>query len=125
MCYLVTAGTLMIIDVNNASGFLPGGHCETQKTIRVDKPDFLARATISYSFDRRCQHLIRKRVWEIHGAETVEDYCRYRMFFPAEFDQMLASRGFYVHGIWDNKDLSDSDLRGVTLYVAATFDSGR
>jgi uncharacterized protein DUF899 len=71
------------------------------------------------------KNVIRKRIWEIQGAETVEDYCRYRMFFPAEFDHMLASSGFYVHGIWDNKHLSDSDLHGVTLYVAATFDSGR
>jgi hypothetical protein len=119
------AGTLLIIDINNASGFLPGGLCETQKTIKVDKPGFLARATISYSFDRRCQHLVRKRIWEIHGAETVEDYCRYRMFFPADFDHMLASWGFCVHGIWDNKDLGETELCGVTLYVAATFDPGR
>jgi hypothetical protein len=118
-------GTLLIIDVNNASGFLAGGLCETQKTIQVDNPEFLARATISYGFDRRCQHLVRKRVWEILGAETVEDYCRYRMFFPAEFDHILASRGFCIHGMWDNNDLDDSDVRGVTLYVAASFDSAR
>jgi SAM-dependent methyltransferase len=48
------AGTLLIIDVNNASGFLPGGLCETQKTIQVNKPELLARARSIITGRRSC-----------------------------------------------------------------------
>jgi SAM-dependent methyltransferase len=114
-------GSLLIIDVNNASGFFPGGLCQTNKTIEVNKGGFVARAMTTYEFDRRRQYLVRRRVWQIEGQEPAEDYCRYRMFFPAELEYLLTSKGFYVHGIWDNKELAEADLLDTTLYVAATY----
>jgi hypothetical protein len=42
-------------------------------------------------------------------------------FFPAELEHLIATKGFFVHGIWDNKELNETDLLGVTLYVAASY----
>ncbi len=67
-------GSLLIMDVNNASGFLPGGVCQTNKTIEINRGGFVARAVTTYHFDRRRQHLVRKRTWEIEGQERVEGY---------------------------------------------------
>ena len=116
-------GSLLIIDVNNASGFFPGGICQTNKTIEVNRGGFVARSVTTYHFDRRRRHLVRKRTWEIEGQEPVQDFCRYRMFFPAELEHLLASKGFHVHGMWDNKELDDADLLGSTLYIAATYEA--
>jgi hypothetical protein len=63
--------------------------------------------------------MIRRRVWDIPGEAPVEDYCEYRLFFPAELERLLADKGFKVAGMFDNKELKESDLSGSRLHVAA------
>lgn len=115
------AGTLLILDLNNASAFFPGGTSKMQREFEVHSPGFKAKAITKYSFDRSAQHLIRQRTWRIPGQDTVEDFCRYRMFFPAELKYWLSMYQFETLGIWDNKELKESELTQSTLYVAAQF----
>jgi len=116
-------GTLLILDLNNASAFLPGGSCTLQRESSINHPKFTAKAVAVYSFDRAAQHLIRERTWHMPGQERFYDYCRYRMFFPADLRNWLALHGFEVLGIWDNKELESSDLTKSTLYVAAKYNA--
>ncbi len=113
-------GALLVLDLQNAVGFLPGG-CEFKERIEttVDTPGFAATAVSIHSFDRRRQRMIRRRSWRISGEQVVEDYCEYRMFFPAELERLLTENGFDVLGMFDNKDLVETDLSGRRLYVAA------
>lgn len=115
-------GSLLVLDIRNAIGFLPGG-CEFKERLEttVDSPGFTATAVSTHSFDRRNQRMIRRRTWQIPGEESVEDYCEYRMFFPAELVRLLTENCFDVLGMFDNKDLRETDLSGCRLYVAARY----
>ena len=68
----------------------------------------------------RRQLLVRRRTWSIPGSPPIEDFCEYRLFFPAELEHLLNTKGFRVLGMFDNKDLRETDLSGPRLYVAAT-----
>ncbi|MHB0876752.1 MAG: class I SAM-dependent methyltransferase [Anaerolineae bacterium] len=115
------AGSLLILDINNAAGYLSGAGFRATMETRVEAPGFAATATAENWFDRRNQWLVRRRLWHIDGQDApVEDFCRYRLFFPAELEHLLAGHGFVVRGMFDNKDLADSDLSGSRLYVGAT-----
>ena len=114
-------GTLLVIDLDNAAGFLPGGSFQESRERKIESPGFNATASSFYSFDRRAQQLVRKRIWHIDGESPVEDFCRYRMFFPAELEHLLECKAFRVVGMFDNKELQESELTGPTLYVAAQF----
>ena len=115
-------GTLLLLDLNNAAAFLPGGKFKTEREIQIEQTGFSAKAKFSWSFDFPRQHMIRRRVWTIAGqASPIEDYCRYRMFFPAELKALLSGKGYETLGIWDNQQLEESDLSGATLYVAARY----
>jgi SAM-dependent methyltransferase len=116
-------GTLLIIDLDNAAGFLPGGSFHQTREREIDAEGFHAVATSAYSFDRRAQLLVRTRVWRIDGRPPIEDYCRYRMFFPAELEHLLTNKRFRVAGMFDNKELKGSELTEPTLYVAAKFNA--
>ena len=116
-------GTLLILDINNAASCLPGEKFENVTKCEVNCPAFVARATSAYSFDRRRQLLIRHRTWNMNDESVVEDYCEYRMFFPAELEHRLALKGFRTVGMFDIMDLRDTDLSGSRLYVAAQFDA--
>jgi len=116
-------GTLLIIDLDNAAGFLPGGSFQETREREISADGFHAVASSAYSFDRRAQLLVRKRIWRIDGQPTIEDYCCYRMFFPAELEHLLMNKGFRVAGMFDNKELKESDLTGPILYVAAQLDA--
>lgn len=115
-------GSLLVLDIRNAIGFLPGG-CEFKERLEttVNTPDFTATVVSTQSFDRRKQRMIRRRTWQIPGREAVEDYCEYRMFFPAELERLLTENGFDVLDIFDNKDTKETDLSGRRLYVAAQY----
>ena len=111
----------MILDMNNAAGYLPGGSFQEESEIVVTQPSFTARARAEFRFDRRRQLLVRTRTWHIPGRAPIEDYCEYRLFFPAELEGLLESKGFRTLGMFDNKDLQESSLSGPRLYVAARF----
>ena len=116
-------GTLLILDINNAAHYLGGGF-EQRMEKTVVTPQFTARTIATHSFDRRRQLLIRRRVWEIPGRSPIEDYCEYRLLFPAELDGLLLEHGFRVAGMYDNMDLRETDLSGRRLYIAAIRESG-
>lgn len=114
-------GSLLIVDINNAASYLPGGSFKETSEFQVNLPEFKAKAKTEYAFDRRRQILIRRRTWYIPDEPPVEDYCEYRMFFPAELENLLATRRFQVVGMFDNMQLEESDLTGPRLYVASLF----
>ena len=62
-------GTLLILDINNAAGYLGGDNFQQTSELHVDSPDFSAQARSTYSFDRRRQLLVRKRTWTIAGQD--------------------------------------------------------
>jgi SAM-dependent methyltransferase len=114
-------GTLLILDINNAAGFLGGGHFKPTSEFHVSVPGFTAHARSMHSFDRRKQLLVRRRIWTIEGQGEVEDFCEYRLFFPAELEHLLGERGYRVAGMFDNKQLQETELSGPRLYVPAVF----
>lgn len=115
-------GTLLILDINNASSYLGGDHFKQTSELRVSSPSFSAVAHSSYSFDRRRQLVVRKRTWNIDGHNEIEDFCEYRLFFTAEIEHLIGEKEFKVAGMFDNMELRDSDLSGPRLYVAAVFE---
>jgi SAM-dependent methyltransferase len=114
-------GTLLILDIHNAASYLSGEHFRQTSELRVGSPDFSAQARSTYSFDRRRQLLVRRRTWAIDRQGEVEDFCEYRLFFPAELDHLLGERRFRVVGMFDNMQLRETELCGPRLYVAAIF----
>jgi SAM-dependent methyltransferase len=114
-------GTLLILDINNTASYLGNEPFTQQSELHVDLPDFSARARSAYSFDRRRQLLVRRRTWTIDGQGEVEDFCEYRLFLPAELEQLLTERGFRVAGMFDNMQLQETDLSGPRLYLTAIF----
>ena len=114
------SGTLLILDLNNAASYLGGGTFKEQTEFAVDGTDFSASSIARHGFDRRRQLLVRRRTWSIPGRPPIEDFCEYRLFFPAELEHLLNAKGFRVLGMFDNKDLRETDLSGPRLYVAAT-----
>jgi hypothetical protein len=72
-----------------------------------------------HSLNRREQRLIRKRNWTFSTGEEGEDFCEYRLLFPLELQRLISAAGFKVLGMFDNKDLKDSDFSAPTLYVVA------
>jgi SAM-dependent methyltransferase len=116
-----TEGTLLILDIDNAATYLPGDKFKDAVEFTVDHPKFSARAKSVYTFDRRRQQVVRHRTWTIDGGFTVEDYCEYRLFFPADLQHRLKLKGFETVGMFDNMDLRDTDLSGKRLYVMAKY----
>ena len=114
-------GTLLVLDINNGAGYLGGGCFREVIEAVVERPEFHARAVAVNEFDRRRQLLVRRRTWTMAGQPPIEDFCRYRLFFPAELEHLLAEAGFVVTGMFDNKELSESDLSGPRLYLAARY----
>jgi SAM-dependent methyltransferase len=116
-------GTLLILDINNAASYLAGGQFKPASELDVNVPGFRAHARSTLKFDRRRQLLVRHRTWMIEGQGEVEDFCEYRMFFPAELEWLLGDHGFRVAGMFDNMQLKETDLTGPRLYVPAVFQS--
>jgi len=114
-------GSLLLLDINNGAGYLDGGCFSPSKEFSVAVPGFTAHAVATHSFDRRKQLLIRKRVWRIEGQPPVEDFCRYRLLFPAELEDRCQKHRFSVVGMFDNMELKKTDLSGPRLYVASVF----
>jgi SAM-dependent methyltransferase len=115
------AGTVLVLDLPNVAAFLPGGHAKTEREFTIDTPGFSARAIVHYEFDRPRQFLIRRRQWILADGSTEEDFCQYRMLFPAELTYRLHRAGFQVTDLFDNQELRSTDLTGITLYVVARY----
>ena len=110
--------TLLILDINNAASFLASGNFKEKIETRIETPEFSASAVAEMSLDRRNQLLTRKRVWTIPGKPPVEDYCRYRLYFPKELEKLFRGKGFDLAGMYDNKGLQESDFTGPRLCAA-------
>jgi len=115
-------GSLLVLDLRNAVGFLPGG-CTFQEHVEsaVALDGQQASVVTTHSFDRRTQRMVRRRLWRISGQEPVEDYCEYRLFFPAELAHLLGEHGFEALAMYDNMEMRDTALTGARLYVAARY----
>jgi hypothetical protein len=113
------AGTVLIVDLMNAAAFLPGGEAQCQRQFRVHAPGFAADVEVRHEFRRRRQIVVRHRRWTLDDGSVEDDYCEYRMLFPAELAHRLRQFGFEVVDMFDNKACRDTPLTGVTLYVVA------
>jgi SAM-dependent methyltransferase len=113
-------GGLLALGMLNASRFLGSETFNESVEIRVDEGDFHARAFSRHLLDRRRQSFRRVRTWKIDGQEEpVVDDAQFRLFFPLEIEDYLSHHRFSVLGIWDNKDLQESDLFGRRIFIAA------
>ena len=113
-------GSLLILDILNASRFLNSTSFRERTETAVDEQGFRAVASACHTIDRRTQRFRRKRTWKIEGEEKpVVDDAEYRLFFPLELEYFLSRHCFSALGMWDNKELVESDLSGPRLYVAA------
>ncbi|MHB0998038.1 MAG: class I SAM-dependent DNA methyltransferase [Armatimonadota bacterium] len=113
-------GGLLILGMLNASRFLASEAFNERVEIRVDEGDFHANAISRHLLDRRNQSFRRIRTWKIEGYnDLVVDDAEFRLFFPLELEDYLTDHNFSVIGMWDNKDIKDSDLSGRRLYIAA------
>nr|VFK62287.1 MAG: Methyltransferase domain-containing protein [Candidatus Kentron sp. TUN]VFK71819.1 MAG: Methyltransferase domain-containing protein [Candidatus Kentron sp. TUN] len=113
-------GTLLILELINGARYLAtdGFKEQTAFTFKPDD-DIAGERSASYAFQRRQQRLTRKRIWHIPGKAPIEDYCEYRLFFPAELEHLLIGKGFRVLDMFDNRELKKNDLAEEWLYVAA------
>jgi SAM-dependent methyltransferase len=112
------SNSLLILDLNNAASFLGGKNFKERIETKIDKPEFRATAISEISLDRRNQTFIRKRTWDIPGKALVQDYCQYRLFFPKELEMLLKTVGFKLDGMFDNKELKETDFSGPRIYAA-------
>lgn len=112
-------GTLVILDIWNAMSFVGNKVFEVIPPIQLNTANFSATGTSVYSFDRKRQLLVRHRLWKISGQPDVEDFCQYRLLFPAELTHFFTEQNFHVVGIFDNDRLQDSDFSQSRLYLVA------
>lgn len=113
-------GGLLIIGMLNASRFLASESFNERVETRVDEGDFHANAISRHLLDRCRQSFRRIRTWKIEGHdEPVVDDAEFRLFFPLEMEDYLNQHKFSVIGMWDNKNITESDLSGPRLYIAA------
>lgn len=116
----MTDNGLLILDILNACRFLSSEFFNERVETRVDEGDFHATSMARHLLDRRKQSFRRVRTWKIDGQnDLVVDDAEFRLFFPLEIEDYLARHGFSVIGMWDNKELADSDLSARRLYIAA------
>ena len=116
------SGTLLVLDLRNAAAFLGGCTFLPRTEQRLDVPGLEAAAVSRHDFDRRRQLMTRRRVWTFaDGRPPREDWCEYRLWMPMELQHRLAEHGFGIVGLFDNKELRDTDLSGARMYVAGRF----
>jgi SAM-dependent methyltransferase len=114
------AGSLLVITVRNALALLGDGfqpHVEGE----VASAAFHARYVADHTLDRRRQILCRRRTWQMPDGSTAQDFCEYRLVFPHELAYRLTERGFAVLGMYDNRELQESDFTGPEMYTFARF----
>jgi SAM-dependent methyltransferase len=113
------AGTLLILEALNALTAEDGG--TLARRFVIDAPELQATADATYEHDRRHQLLTRRRVWKVTGDGRVDDFVRFRTLAPRELEYRLASHGFQTLGMYDNRELADTDLGQISLMVVARF----
>jgi SAM-dependent methyltransferase len=114
------SGSLLILDVRNASALLGDGF-EPRVEGEVASAIFTARYVAEHTLDRRRQALLRRRTWQMPDGSAAQDYCEYRLIFPQELAHRLGEKGFTVLGMYDNRELQESDFTGPTMYAVATY----
>jgi SAM-dependent methyltransferase len=112
-------GTLLILEALNALTAEDGG--TLRRRFVIDAPELQATAEATYTHDRRRQLLARRRVWTGADDGPVEDFVRFRTLAPRELEHRLMTHGFATLGMYDNRDLIDTDLGAISLVVAARF----
>src|SRR5579872_2687010 len=111
-------GTVLAFDCGHAVPYFQQGDLKPTVT-EVATPDFHGRATATFQLDREGCLLKRKRHWEIPGHEPVEDYCEYRLHFPAELEKKIEGAGFEVLELAGDPAGTELAPGEKTLYCAA------
>ncbi len=112
--------TLLILDMHNCSALFGRGYRKEIMKYIYSEPLIGKYITVE-GFDRRKQMLIRHRTWYLKEKEPIQDHFEYRMFFPQEIEHLLNEKGYRVVGMYDNRELEDSDLSGNILYIVAKY----
>jgi SAM-dependent methyltransferase len=112
-------GTLLVLGTHNPIGDLSALGAKSH--FSIEREDFKAMGDASFTIDRRHQILTRRLIWSLPGGVTEEEVTRYRLFFPMELEHYLTSYGFGDVKMYDNIDLTPTDLDGSMLYVTATY----
>ena len=113
------AGSLLVFDAHNPIGDLHA--LGSRREFSIDLDGFTATAHASFDVDRRHHVLTRRRTWSLPGGATELDVARFRLLFPMEIEHYLSLHGFGDVQMYDNTDLSPSDLDGSMLYVTAIY----
>lgn len=116
-------GTLLVMEALNALAADGGGGLA--RRFVIDAPGLKAGADATYEHDRRRQLLARRRVWSGLDDGPVEDFVRFRTLAPRELEHHLSTHGFETLAMYGDRELTDTDLGGVTLMVAARFTGSR
>ncbi|WP_020494608.1 class I SAM-dependent methyltransferase [Sciscionella marina] len=115
-------GTLLVFDTHNPIGDLHG--LGSRKDFSIDLEGFKATGQASFTVDRRNQILTRHRTWSLPEGATEQDMARYRLLFPMELERYLTSHGFRDIEMYDNTDMTPTELEGSMLYVTAVYGGG-
>jgi SAM-dependent methyltransferase len=111
---------LLVLDILNASRFLSSEAFNERMETEVSQGNFHAKAVSRHILNRRRQSFRRIRTWIVEGESSpITDDAQYRLFFPLELEDYLSQHDFDVLGMWDNKELIETDFTGRRLYVAA------
>lgn len=114
-------GALLVLSVINGVGYLPGGLLSMEDEFEISNGRHTGQGSASYTIRSHEQLLVRERVWDIPGLGRQEDFCKFRLFFPAELKYFLAVHGFEIVGIFDNPELRPGELLDRSLFVASIF----
>jgi ubiquinone/menaquinone biosynthesis C-methylase UbiE len=113
-------GSLLILEFLNAAHYL--SEITLKEETDLGFASNLKKGAInSYRFQRDKQLILMKYRWEIEGQAPIEEEHTYRLLFPAELTHLLSQKGFDVVGMFDNKQLEETDLSGKMLYVISVF----
>lgn len=110
--------TLLILEMLNGSRLIGGAF---RDFFEIDIDSFYAHATASYQYSHHQQMLTRERVWKVRDGEPVTDFCKYRLYFPAELERLLRQYNFEVVGLFDDRSLQTSELDGEFLFAGAIY----
>ncbi|WP_409496763.1 class I SAM-dependent methyltransferase [Amycolatopsis sp. cmx-11-12] len=112
-------GALLVLGTHNPIGDLVA--LGAKSDFAIEREDFQATGSASFTVDRRRQILTRNLTWSLAGGATEEEVTSYRLFFPMELEHYLTSHGFGDVTMYDDIELTSTDLEGSMLYVTATY----
>lgn len=114
----VNPGGIFILELLNGFSFFPGGCKRGDETFKINDSDWSADARVRYELDASKQIVRRTRSWTTPTG-AFEDFCPFRLFFPAEIEYLLERFGFRVLAVYDDFSLQPGREAGESLVIVA------